>query len=69
MLAFFAASDGIVVENLGVRFLSGESIFKCTQLMLFVMFPCWDPLSPPGLCCPAWCNNAPLERSSNLVKI
>ncbi len=25
MLAFFAASDGIVVENLGVRFLSGTA--------------------------------------------
>ena len=24
VLAFFAASDGIVVENLGVRFMSGE---------------------------------------------
>lgn len=24
ILAFFAASDGIVVENLGARFMSGE---------------------------------------------
>ena len=28
VLAFFAASDGIVVENLGVRFLSGEPALR-----------------------------------------
>lgn len=32
VLAFFAASDGIVMENLAVRFMSGA---PCSQPLLF----------------------------------
>jgi hypothetical protein len=48
VLAFFAASDGIVVENLGVRFLSGETKCECTSRVPFPAGPlyCWCNVQP-----------------------
>ena len=43
VLAFFAASDGIVMENLAVRFMSGG----CSSLLPVEL----RPGSPYGCCC------------------
>ena len=57
ILAFFAASDGIVLENLGVRFM-GEVQFPEVRFEYQLLFPvcfrisgvCPDPAFAPSTC-------------------